>query len=95
MSEPDPVLAHALASRPALRADLNALIACPSVGADPGREPGMEAARRRLEALIAAMGFTNPQRLDAGGKPALYAEHCEAPGAPTLLVYAHYDVQPP
>ncbi len=27
--------------------------------------------------------------------PIIYAEHCEAPGAPTLLIYGHYDVQPP
>ncbi len=27
--------------------------------------------------------------------PIVYARHCKAPGAPTLLIYGHYGVQPP
>ena len=92
----DPVLARALSQRDTLRARLEALVACPSVGADPARAEGMEAARRLIEAHLAETGFANLQRLRHGqGQPALYAERLDAPGRPTLLVYAHYDVQPP
>lgn len=94
----DPVLTHALERRPALIAALQALVACPSVGADPAMAQGMEDARRLVEARIAAMGFRAAQRLtpaDGSGAPALYAERLDAPGRPTILVYAHYDVQPP
>src|SRR5207245_10044904 len=30
-----------------------------------------------------------------GGNPLVYAEWLDAPGKPTLLLYGHYDVQPP
>ena len=92
----DPVLARALSRRHALRACLGALVACPSVGADPAQAEGMEVARRLIEARLVEMGFVNLRRLQSGdGQPAIHAERLDAPGRPTLLVYAHYDVQPP
>ena len=44
------------------------------------------------------MGFQNRQRLvsgDGSGQPAIFAERLDAPDKPTMLIYAHYDVQPP
>ena len=68
----------------------------PSVSTDAAYGPGMEAARVWLEAYLGTIGFGRVRRLDGGGHPALFAERLDAPaGAPTLLVYAHYDVQPP
>ena len=96
-STADLVLAHALAQQPHLIATLKALVACPSVGADPAMAQGMEDARQIVEARLDAMGFENRQRLtpaDGSGQPALFAQRLDAPGKPTLLVYAHYDVQP-
>ncbi|WP_299499867.1 M20/M25/M40 family metallo-hydrolase [uncultured Roseobacter sp.] len=94
----DPVIAHALAHQHDLVDGLKALVACPSVGADPAMAQGMEDARQLIEARLDAMGFENRQRLtpaDDSGQPSLFAERLDAPGAPTILVYAHYDVQPP
>lgn len=94
----DPVLTHALHHQPALIDALKTLVAFPSVGADPAMAHGMEDARCFVEARLDAMGFENRQRLmpsDQSGQPALYAERMDAPGKPTILVYAHYDVQPP
>lgn len=93
----DPVLVHALNNQPRLIKDLKALVACPSVGADPAMAQGMEDARQLIEARLDAMGFQNCRRLgpaDGSGHPALFAERLDAPDAPTILVYAHYDVQP-
>lgn len=93
----DPVLSYAHDHAPQLIADIKTLVSYPSVGADPAMAHGMEDARRLIEAQIAAMGFQNTQRLtppDRSGQPALFAERCDAPGKPTILVYAHYDVQP-
>ncbi len=94
----DLVLKHALGHQNELIATLAKLVACPSVGADPAMAQGMEDARRIIEERIHAMGFQNCQRLtptDGSGAPAIYGERKDAPGKPTLLVYAHYDVQPP
>lgn len=94
----DPVLAHALNHQTRLIDDLKAFVALPSVGADPAMAQGMEDARVFVENRIDAMGFRNRQRLspaDGSGQPAIYGERLDAPGKPTILVYAHYDVQPP
>src|SRR6185295_1181594 len=33
--------------------------------------------------------------VETPGHPVVYAQSAAAPGAPTVLVYGHYDVQPP
>ena len=94
----DRVTDYALNQETVLIDDLAALVACPSVGADPAMSQGMEDARKFIENLLEAMGFQNLQRLtpaDGSGQPAIYSERLDAPGKPTILVYAHYDVQPP
>ena len=67
----------------------------PSVGADPGFANGMRGAQDFLVEQLRAFGFCKVQLLEAGGQPAVYGEWRDAPGRPTLLVYGHYDVQPP
>lgn len=94
----DAVLDHALGHRDALLESLAAFVACPSVGADPAYGDGMEGARHFLETRLAKAGFQGLRRLtgpDGEGQPAIYAEWLGAKGAPTLIIYGHYDVQPP
>ncbi|MDE3078175.1 MAG: dipeptidase, partial [Chloroflexota bacterium] len=40
------------------------------------------------------IGLRNGQLLETGGHPVAYADWLGAPGAPTVLIYGHYDVQP-
>jgi acetylornithine deacetylase/succinyl-diaminopimelate desuccinylase-like protein len=93
----DPVLDHLLAQRDGFIARLAAFVASPSVSTDPAYAEGMAAARRWLIARLGALGFRDARELSAGsGHPAVTAHwHGAAPEAPTLLVYGHYDVQPP
>ena len=94
----DAVLEHAMNKRSALLETLKQLVACPSVGADPAMADGMEMARQLIERRLDEMGFQNRQRLmpdDGSGQPAIFAERLDAPDKPTMLIYAHYDVQPP
>ncbi len=92
----DAVLAHLLARREAFLADLARFVACPSVSTDPAYAEGIAAARAFLRAKLTALGFDRVREAGAGGHPAVLAEWRGAGAeAPTLLVYGHYDVQPP
>ena len=79
----DRVLTNALSRQSALIESLAALVACPSVGADPAMAGGMEEARHLIETRLDSMGFRNRQRLsaaDQAGQPAIYADRIDAPG---------------
>jgi len=75
-------------------AELSEWVACPSVSADPARHGDV---RRSAEAVVARMraaGLTEAAVLETGGLPVAYGSWLHAPGAPTVLVYGHHDVQP-
>lgn len=91
----DAVLADCLAHRDQLLDKLKHYVRCQSVSTDPAYADGMEDARHWLENYLTTSGFDNVQRLNAQGHPAIFAQWTKAPGKPTLLVYGHYDVQPP
>jgi len=88
----------ALAARlPLHRADLEALVRIPSVSA-PGADPAaVRAAAEAVRDLLAARGLEHARVLEVqGSHPAVAADHLHAgPDAPTVLLYAHHDVQPP
>ena len=85
----------AAAHREQLLDGLFALLRIPSVSTDPAHAPDMHRAASMLLDHLGRIGLRAPRLLDAGGHPALYAEWLDAPGAPTFLLYGHYDVQPP
>jgi acetylornithine deacetylase/succinyl-diaminopimelate desuccinylase-like protein len=79
----------------AARADLEALVRIPSIWADPTHR---DDTRRSAEAVAALARDAGAESVDVvaavGGAPAVIA-HWPAPeGAPTVLLYAHHDVQP-
>ncbi len=91
----DPVLDYLETQKAAIVERLLDLVRIPSVSTDPAYERGMARAQDVLLQRLSDIGLRNVQPLDAGGHPALYGEWLAAAGKPTLLVYGHYDVQPP
>jgi len=83
---------HAL---PAVRADLEQLVRIPSVSADPAAAPYLQASADAVAVLLRQAGLPQVDVVAAGGsQPAVLAHRPAPPGAPTVLLYAHHDVQP-
>ena len=92
---PEAVTGWVAAQRPRLLDELLAFISIPSVSTDPGYAQGIADAAETLRARLARIGLSSVQLLYGGGHQAVYGEWTGAPGQPTILVYGHYDVQPP
>ncbi len=81
---------------PSVRADLERLVRIPSVSADPARAAQVHESALIVAALLSTAGLTDVDVLTVpGGQPAVVAHRPAPPGAPTVLLYAHHDVQPP
>jgi succinyl-diaminopimelate desuccinylase len=73
--------------------ELCELLRIPSISADPNYGTHMQRAAQWLVAKFQAMGLAT-DLIPTTGHPLVYAETEAVPGAPTVLVYGHYDVQP-
>lgn len=89
------VFEHAEARYEQYLAQLKELVAIPSVSTLPDRQPDVQRAAAWLAAHLRDIGMTRAEVIPTAGHPIVYAEWLGAPGAPTVLVYGHYDVQPP
>ena len=86
-----PVFQHIEAQRDAFLARLLAYVAMPSISA---QGVGMDAVAGFLLDTLRGMGF-DAQAVPTPGWPIVLGHRTDAPGAPTVLLYGHYDVQPP
>jgi acetylornithine deacetylase/succinyl-diaminopimelate desuccinylase-like protein len=92
----DPVLARIAARHAQILDELKEFAAIPSVSTDPAHAADMQRAAAWVAAKLAAAGPFTVRIMPTGGASVVYAEWLGAPGAgaPTILVYGHYDVQP-
>lgn len=79
---------------PSVRRDLEDLVRIESVWADPGRRDQVHRSAQAVADLLTQAGFRDVRIVSEGGAPAVIAHHPAPPGAPTVLLYAHHDVQP-
>jgi len=66
----------------------------PSVSMAPEHADDCRAAATWLTRRMMQAGLENVEICQTGGLPVVYGDWLHAPGAPTVLVYGHYDVQP-
>ena len=79
---------------PSVRRDLEDLVRIQSVWADPARRDEVQRSAERWQNYSSDAGFGDVRIVSEGGAPAVIARHPAPPGAPTVLLYAHHDVQP-
>ena len=80
---------------PSVRSDLEELVRIESVWADPERRDEVHRSAEAVARLLREAGFAEVDVVSEGGSaPAVIAHHPAPPGAPTVLLYAHHDVQP-
>jgi acetylornithine deacetylase/succinyl-diaminopimelate desuccinylase-like protein len=82
---------------PSVRNDLDALIRIPSVSADPHARAEVRQSADLTAALLRNAEAVDVEIIDdvEGGQPAVVGHYPAPDGAPTVLLYAHHDVQPP
>ena len=87
---------RARAGREQAERELFDLVRIPSVSTDPAHAADCRRAADFLVQRLRAMGMT-AEAVDMPGEkhPVVAAEWLGRPGAPTLAIYGHYDVQPP
>ena len=74
---------------------LKALLRIPSVSAQPDHDADTRRAAEFVRDDLRAMGVDAELVEFKAGHPIVFGQKLDAPGKPTLLIYGHYDVQPP
>ena len=75
--------------------DLKTLLRIPSVSTLPEHASDCRIAAESLLADLKRIGMENARLIETEGHPLVYADWLHAAGKPTVLIYGHYDVQPP
>src|SRR4051794_39993772 len=71
-----------------------ALLRIPSISTLPEHAPDCRRTAEWIADDLRRMGVEHVEVADTGGHPIVYGDWLHAPGAQTVLVYCHYDVQP-
>jgi len=75
--------------------ELMELLRIPSVSADPKYKEDVNRAAEYICEKLQSAGADNVEICVTAGHPIVYGEKILEPDLPTVLVYGHYDVQPP
>ncbi|HEX4560968.1 MAG TPA: dipeptidase [Gemmatimonadales bacterium] len=78
-----------------LLAELSEFLRIPSISTLPKHDGDCRRAAEWVAADLRRLGCTDVQLLASETHPVVWGVGPEVPGAPTLVIYGHYDVQPP
>ena len=75
--------------------ELKDLLRIPSISTLDEHKGDVKKAAEFVASELRRIGMENVELIATKGHPLLYADWLHAPGKPTVLMYAHFDVQPP
>jgi acetylornithine deacetylase/succinyl-diaminopimelate desuccinylase-like protein len=90
-----PAVAFAQKNHARFLDELKNLLRIPSVSTLPEHQGDCRRAAEMLVAELKRIGMENTRLIETEGHPLVYADWLHAAGKPTVLIYGHYDVQPP
>jgi acetylornithine deacetylase/succinyl-diaminopimelate desuccinylase-like protein len=90
-----PAVIYARQNYPRFLDELKALLRIPSISTLPEHKGDCRKAAETLTSELKRIGMEDAHLIETEGHPLVYADWLHAAGKPTVLVYGHYDVQPP
>src|SRR5258707_6503006 len=90
-----PAVDFARNNQPRFLDELKTLLRIPSISTLEELKNDVQKAAEFVAADLRRIGMENVEIIPTKGHPLLYADWLHAEGKPTVLMYAHYDVQPP
>ena len=90
-----PAVDFARSNQPRFIDELKNLLRIPSISTLEEHKSDVQKAAEFVASELRRIGMNNVEVIPTKVHPLLYADWLNAPGKPTVLMYAHYDVQPP
>jgi acetylornithine deacetylase/succinyl-diaminopimelate desuccinylase-like protein len=90
-----PAVDFARSNQPRFVDELKTLLRIPSISTLEEHKTDIQKAANFVADELRRIGMNNVEIIATQGHPLIYADWLHAPGKPTVLMYAHYDVQPP
>src|SRR5512135_3084351 len=89
-----PAVSYARSNQQRFLNELKDLLRIPSVSTLEEHKGDIRKAAELIAGELKRLGFEHVEIIKTAGHPILYADWLHAAGKPTVLCYAHYDVQP-
>jgi len=94
MSDVKKAIEYAHSHRERFTSELSEFIKIESISTDDAYKAQVEQAAEWAASHLRTIGIENVKLMPTGGHPVVYGDWLKKPGAPTVLIYGHYDVQP-
>ncbi len=94
MSELEQALDYAKQNREHFLNELIEVLKIPSISTDAEFNADVQRTAEWMANHLKALGMEHVEIMPTAGHPVVYGDYLKVPGAPTVLVYGHYDVQP-